>query len=195
MAIQRYKLGTCNCSDCKGMQNVPGHKVGKEFMCLKSHGIMKRKEQSEKSAGRQKVRMLSNSNTASAYRAAEDKIVDNNAAKRLKRLTDFFAECAIEISKNPYCDNCGEWISPADYRNSTGHILPKGIFRSIETHPLCWIKVGNRCNCHNDTHRLDKFSKMQIFPKAVFQFRQIEHLITEKHKLLDEFLKYANALP
>lgn len=139
-----------------------------------------------------KIRSLVNVNEVSAYKSLDDKLIDNEAAKRLKRLNIFFAECAIEIAKYPYCDNCGEWISPADYRNSTGHILPKGIFRSIETHPLCWVKVGNRCNCHNDTHRLDKFSKMRIFPKVVQQFRQIEHLITEKHKLLDEFRMYAD---
>lgn len=192
MAIQRYKLGTCNCSDCKGMQNVPGHKIGKEFMCLKSHGIMKRKEQSEKSAGRQKVRMLSNSNSDSAYRPVEDKMVKNSALMRINLLNEFFKICAIEIAKDPYCEECGQWISPADYRNATAHILPKEFFRSIETHPLCWLKLGPRCGCHNKTHTLLTFSKMKIFPKAVSQFRIIEPLITETHKLLGEFKKYTD---
>lgn len=120
------------------------------------------------------------------------KLKDNEALKRLKKLNEFFNECAIEIAKNPYCDNCGTRISPADYRNAVGHILPKRTFRSIETHPLCWVKVGVRCNCHNNTHRLDKFSQMKIFPVAVNQIEQIRHLIKENHKLLNDFLDYAN---
>ena len=191
MAIQRYKLGTCNCDDCKGMINVPGHKTGKVFMCLKSHNAMKRNEQAEKAAGRQKARMLSNSNPGTAYRPVEDKMVSNKALTRINLLNDFFKLCAIEIAKDPYCEECGQWISPADYRNATAHILPKEFFRSIETNPLCWLKLGPRCGCHNKTHTLLTFSKMKVFPKAVAQLREIEPLITETHKLLGEFWNYA----
>lgn len=144
-----------------------------------------------------KLRMLSNSknSTQGGYVKPEDnKLVDNAGAKRLKELKKFFAEAAVEIEKSPYCWECKTEIAPWDYRNSTGHIIPKGIFHSVETHPLNYVLVGNRCGCHNLTHRMDTFAKMRIFPLAVERFRQFEHLITEKHKLLDEFLKYANLI-
>lgn len=105
--------------------------------------------------------------------------------KNLQEL--WFGMVAEEIRKNPFCWNCGEKISESDFRNSSGHIFPKSIFNSVATHPLNFIVVGNRCGCHDDTHRIDKFSKMPVFKIAVERFRIFEPLITEKHKLLDLF--------
>lgn len=151
----------------------------------------KRKKDKKSADTQNKKLMLSISNSGLPSDLSE-KIVDNAALKYLKDLKKFFEDAAIEIAKNPRCWECKEPISPKDYRNSTAHILPKEFFKSIATHPLAYVVAGARCGCHNKTHRLDLFSKMKIFPIAVCRFRQIEHLIKEKHKLLSEFKNYAD---
>jgi hypothetical protein len=180
----------CNNTDCACV------KIGKDLVCFSCNKKEKTQKQIAKSQDRNKIRMLSvGMEGKNGYvRPVDNKLVDNEAMKRLKRLNEFFAEVAKIIEQNPKCWNCGEWISPADYRNSTGHILPKEIFRSVETHELCYVVVGNRCGCHHDTHTLSKFSKMPIFKEAVRCFRIFQPLITEKHKLLDEFIKYADQI-
>jgi hypothetical protein len=208
--LPQHKFGICHCDNCKGAE-VAGRKVGKTFYCLRSYNNMKTKEQIDKAKDRNKVRMLSvgMADKSTYTKPVDNKLVDNAAVKRLDKLNIFFAECAIEIAKNPSCMNCGEKLSFGlydnsnealvkaqlrDFRNATAHILPKGIFHSVETHPLIWLPLGAKCGCHHDTHRLDKFSKMRIFPEAVRRFRIFQPLITEKHKLLDEFIKYADQI-
>lgn len=109
-------------------------------------------------------------------------------------LDAFFADCCRIIASNPYCSNCNAYIHPYLYKFAVAHLLPKSIFESVSTHPLNWMKLGSSCGCHEATHTLDKFSKMPIFPFAVERFRQFEHLVTEKHKILDIFRDYANKL-
>lgn len=112
---------------------------------------------------------------------------DSEAVERQVRLNKWFEYVATVIAANPHCWNCGSPISKADYRNSTGHIFPKGIFHSVETHPLNFVVVGNRCGCHNLTHRIDTFSKMMVWKKAKASFLQFEKDITEHHKYLNLF--------
>jgi len=152
---------------------------------------VKKDKRSAKAQGKKILLLSSNLDMPSDL---SEKIVDNAALKYLKDLKKFFEDAAIEIAKNPQCWECKEPISPKDYRNSTAHILPKEFFKSIATHPLAYVVAGNRCGCHNKTHRLDLFSKMKIFPVAVARFRQIEPLIKEKHKLLHQFKEYADQL-
>jgi len=112
------------------------------------------------------------------------------------RMACFWKNAEKVISKNPKCWECGDFISKADYRNSTGHIFPKSGnsgFPSVAANEWNFVVVGNRCGCHNKTHRLDTFSQMKIFPVAVARFHKFSHLITEKKKYLDLFIEYANA--
>jgi len=104
----------------------------------------------------------------------------------------FFDMAAKEIKKNPYCWETGDYISEGDYRASTAHIFPKSIFLSISCHPLNYLVLSPRNGSHNKTHRLDTFAKMDVWPIAIKRFQKFEHLITEKHKYLDQFKKLAN---
>ena len=111
---------------------------------------------------------------------------------------DVFWENAEKvIAKNPKCWECGDFISKVDYRNSTGHIFPKSGnsgFPSVAANEWNFVVVGNRCGCHNKTHRLDTFSQMSIFPTAVARFHKFSHLITERKKYFALFIEYANAI-
>jgi hypothetical protein len=109
-------------------------------------------------------------------------------------LDQFFADCEAMVAKHPYCSNCNAYIPKHLYRFAVAHILPKSSFPSVAAHPLIWLKLGSTCGCHDASHRLDKFAQMPVFRFAVERFRKIEHLITEKHKLLDTFRQYADAM-
>lgn len=129
-----------------------------------------------------KVRSLMNTD--------ENKFLQNQAAENFQALQNFFAEAAKIIADNPRCWECNAFISKPYYRGATAHILPKSIFKSVATHPLNYLVLGAGC-CHDKSHRMDTFYKMKIFAEAIERFKQFQHLIKEKHKLLDEFIKYA----
>lgn len=124
----------------------------------------------------------------------DDKLVQNTAAMNFQLLQNFFREVALEIDKNPKCWECGGWIKPAFYRSSTAHILPKAIFPSVAAHPMNYLILCPANGCHDKTHRLDTFSKMRIFSVAVKRFRLFYPDITEKHKLLNDFIEYQNKI-
>ena len=92
------------------------------------------------------------------------------------------------------CWECGDKISPQDYRSATAHIFPKSLFPSVASNEWNYLVLGARCNCHNLSHRLDTFSQMKVFPTAVNRFLKFGHLITEKHKYLTLFKEYANKI-
>jgi hypothetical protein len=89
----------------------------------------------------------------------------------------------------PYCSNCGEPIPEKYFRHAVAHIFPKNIFPSVATNEWNFVIAGAGCGCHNDTHRLDTFSKMEIFEVAIRKFKHFENQIKEHHKYLDEFKK------
>lgn len=108
----------------------------------------------------------------------------------------FWKMAEVVIAKKPYCWNCNDHISKADYRASTAHIFPKSPnsgFPSVASNEWNFVVAGNRCGCHHKTHRIDTFSQMAIFPVAVQRFFKFHHLITEKRKYLDLFIEYAGA--
>ena len=182
--------------DFSGCSNIKKIGCGRYCWDHREHdpGFARKEADKARKQDAKKLRLLSDGKQGSGYSNEDNKLVDNAGAQRIKSLTEFFKEAAVEIAKDPRCWECKAKIDPWDYRNATAHILPKGIFHSIETHPLCYVVANTRCGCHGKTHRMDTFAKMKIFPLAVSRFRQFEHLITEKHKLLDEFLKYANLI-
>jgi hypothetical protein len=109
----------------------------------------------------------------------------------------FWKNAEKVIAKTKKCWECGDFISPSDYRNSTAHIFPKSEnsgFPSVASNEWNFVVAGVRCGCHNKTHRLDTFSQMSIFPTAVARFHKFSHLITEKKKYLDLFVEYANKI-
>jgi hypothetical protein len=144
-----------------------------------------------------KVDSAINSKLRGLINTNENKFVQNQAAEDFAALQKFFKDAAKVIEDNPKCWECNTFIPKAYYRAATAHILPKNPnsgFPSVAAHPMNYLVLGAGCGCHNKTHRLDTFSKMKIFPEAVERFWQFYPLITEKHKLLDEFIMYANQL-
>lgn len=136
----------------------------------------------------------------SKYKSKKDfQIKKQNAAKyasiklraaKYKENTElelWFRRIALEIEKNPYCWETGEYISKNDYRNATSHIFPKSIFSSVSTHPMNYLILSPRNGSHDKTHRVDTFSNMKIFPVAIQRFYMFEKEIKEKHKYLDLF--------
>ena len=115
-------------------------------------------------------------------------------AIRKEEMSTFWKKAESIISKNPYCFECGDYISKEDYRSATAHIFPKSLFPSIASNEYNYLVLGSRCGCHNLSHRLDTFSQMKVFPTAVNRFLKFGHLITEKHKYLTLFKEYANKM-
>jgi hypothetical protein len=138
----------------------------------------------------------------SLKKQAEDKAAKSNlngddTDKEKSSMDAFWKNAEKVISKNPYCWECNEYISPPDYRNSTAHIFPKSDnsgFPSVASNQFNFVVAGVRCGCHNKTHRLDTFSQMSIFKTAVNRFIKFHNQITEKRKYLDLFIEYANEL-
>jgi hypothetical protein len=119
----------------------------------------------------------------------------------------WFKEKENILSMNPYCMECGAFITPTLYgkkefddaesnfsfRHAIAHIFPKAQFPSVRTAPFNYLILpAKNCGCHNKTHRLDTFSKMKVFPLAIQRFRTFEKEITESHKYLDLFKSYIN---
>lgn len=97
--------------------------------------------------------------------------VQNSAAVEKQALENWFRQCAIELDKNPHCQNCGRPIGQKYYRAATAHILPKRKefgFPSIATHPSNKLFLGAGCGCHDLYDRTwEDASKMKIWPVAV----------------------------
>ena len=109
----------------------------------------------------------------------------------VKEMDAFWKYAEGVIAKKPYCWECGDYISPNDYRAATAHIFPKKKFESIAANKWNFLVLGARCGCHEKSHRLDLFSQMKVFPTAINRYLKFGDLITEKHKYKELFIKYA----
>jgi len=193
MSIPKSKFG--NCSQC-GEKNTACVKVAKDLFCLSCHRNNKGEQQVQRSKERDALRGIG---------AALKSLPQNKELVQNKTEMDrWFAYVATVIKANPHCWNCGEYIPdmitkdgklvPTDrfYRSASAHIFPKAHFDSVKTHPLNFLVLGAGCGCHDKSHRLDTFSDMKVFAEAIKRFRLFENKITENHKYLDLFIKYAN---
>lgn len=77
----------------------------------------------------------------------------------------------------PSCMECGAKISRLFARHATAHLLPKKLFKSIETNDLNYLLLGSVCGCHNKTHTLSTFVRMKIWPIAAKQINQLLPLL------------------
>lgn len=109
-------------------------------------------------------------------------------AKNAGSLQEWFKNVAKEIDKNPYCWNCGEWISPKYYRHASAHIFPKAHFFSVSINPNNYLVLGAGCGCHSEfDSSIEKACKMPVWKIAVERFRLFEPYIKERHKYLELF--------
>lgn len=92
------------------------------------------------------------------------------------------------IDSGSVCWETGEHIPIAYHRHSTGHIFPKSIFPSVATHPLNFVVLSASNGSHFKFDvGVSEAKKMKVFPEAAERYLQFKHLITEKHKYLNEF--------
>lgn len=76
------------------------------------------------------------------------------------------------------CDNCGELIdhfSEEARHAAQAHILPKHLFRSVATHPLNRLHLGNGwgCDCHSKyDHSFKTAQQMPVMAWALVLFQQ-----------------------
>lgn len=87
---------------------------------------------------------------------------------RKKTLNEWFNWVAETHSDGNGCKcwECGSWIPPDYMRHATAHLLPKKLFKSVETHELNFLILGAGCGCHAKTDRLDKFIQLRMWPEA-----------------------------
>lgn len=176
--INRSKWGNCN--SCSAT-NTAVVKVAKDLVCLRCRNTQKVKLQITRANQRNAIRRLG---------TAQE--ISQEQRERISEQEKWFDIIAKEIDHNPMCWECGGKIYKPYYRAATAHIFAKSIFPSIATHPLNYLVLSANCGCHNKTHRLDTFSRMRIFKEACDRFKEFEPFITEKHKYIDEFKRYAD---
>lgn len=75
------------------------------------------------------------------------------------------------------CMECGAAIGVSYSRHATAHLLPKKLFKSVATHELNYLILGAGCGCHALTDRVDKFSKMKVWPEAARRIKEMIPLL------------------
>lgn len=125
----------------------------------------------------------------------ENKFLQNKASEDFEKLQKFYNHVASEISKNPYCCECGSFIHEKYYRASSAHVLPKRKeygFPSVSTNFINFLALGATCGCHHkyDTSWEDA-AKMKVFPKAIEIFIELYPQIdkSELKNIPEVFLK------
>lgn len=122
-------------------------------------------------------------------------------AKPIKRITEkakdkrreerkdfpaFFEMAAVEVRRNPFCQNCGQPIKASLSPHwNTAHILNKSTYKSVSTHPenfviLCSSKdnTGNDCHKYFDDHILARIH-MNVFKIAKQKFEKFKDQVLE----------------
>lgn len=185
-----YNLKYLPKNNCKFKDCINYKKIGCGGYCethkKQDPGFERKEQKSVLKKQLSKIKILINS--------SDNKLIENIAGKEFQLLQNWFREVWLEIDKNPVCWECKKKIPPAYYRAATAHILSKKIFKSVATHPMNYLILCASNGCHEQTHRLDTFSKMGIFPEAVRRFRIIYPDVKEKNKILNTFLEYANSI-
>lgn len=81
------------------------------------------------------------------------------------------------------CAECGGRLNGGV--DEIAHVLPKSYFKSIATNDknvmyLCGRFSNNQCHTNFDNQALEKVKKMNIYPKVMRIFAELESIITEK---------------
>lgn len=189
MSFSSIKRKKCKCGKCNRYPTM-GYK-GYNISCFPQEFKDAEPEKYKKSAVNNRNR-ASLSKISKMVHTSQNEVLGQEEAKNRKELEQWFDNIARQIARNPKCSECGTFIPSAYYRHATAHIFPKSLFPSVATHPMNYLILGAGCGCHDKTHRLDTFSDMKVFGEAVRRFKLFEKSITEKHKYLDAFKKYAD---
>lgn len=199
--IPKYKTG--DCSRCNAV-NVPCKKRAKNLLCLKCCDSDDRKAQVNKAEKKQmvsKVRNLSTENVGSAYNpVSDDKLIDNEAARKFKRLLElkqWFLDVREKLTGFCQC-GCGNKSSKNDdkyFRHSCCHIFPKSKFPSVATHPLNYVERSFWGGCHSvlDDTSIDRWVNMADWQDIRQKFMVLAPLLTNEERC-SKFYTHLNRL-
>lgn len=106
----------------------------------------------------------------------------------------YFFEYHINKKWNPKCENCGYLLQDMNKKNCA-HILPKSIFKSVAVNldnemDLCstFDREDGQMGCHERyDSSWEAARQMKVFSIAKQRYLKFKHLITESHKILDNF--------
>lgn len=198
--IPRYKVG--DCSRC-GAANVACKKRGKNLLCLNCCDSDDRKVATTKATNKinqQKVRMLTVSNPGSAIITPDDKLIDNEAARKFKRLLElkqWFLDVREKLTGFCQC-GCGNKSQKNDdkyFRHSCCHIFPKSKFPSVATHPLNYVERSFWGGCHSvlDDTSMDRWVNMADWQDIRQKFMILAPLLTKEERC-SKFYTHLNTL-
>lgn len=84
------------------------------------------------------------------------------------------------------CENCGAFFdlhTARDYRNITCHILPKGLFPEVATHPFNTVFMCCSSGCYGhgnyDNKGAEDRKSMPVYPLALSRFLEFKHLLSD----------------
>lgn len=191
--LPKTKWGSCTRCDKTDCACV---KIGKDLVCVECNRKEKTEKQIAKSQERNKIRSLTvSTQTKSGYVPADDKLVDNKAAKEFRELVakkKWFEERRKEMTgKCLFCSGKTEKFNDATFRHSIAHLLPKkdnfGGFPSVATHEDNWIELcyyGNSChtNFDNAMITLEQLKDTPQWEVIVRKFKKVYPFIAEKEK-------------
>lgn len=116
-------------------------------------------------------------------------------------LNRWFDDRRLEMAGR--CMHCGGPTSRKSdvyYKFCIAHILPKALFKSVETHPLNWIELchfsgngANSCHTNMDHHMLD-IIELNCFNTVIERFVAMYPSIAAKERkyIPDALLQYIN---
>lgn len=123
------------------------------------------------------------------------KQTEKNRDKRRRErsgLDKFFKDAIEELSKKPFCENCGRMLN-MNYNPhwNIGHILPKQRYKSVMSHPdnwigLCTSKEGGDCH-HKFDNDISSIENLKCFEKAKRKFDKFKDQVLERGKIFDIF--------
>lgn len=111
--------------------------------------------------------------------------------KRKEERKDLPIYFEYHISRIKRCENCGNYIPNPGVKN-VAHILPKSIFKSVNSHLdnvlyLCTIFDGDNA-CHETFDKSWESAKsMPVWDLAISRYLKFRQFVTEKSFILNHF--------
>jgi hypothetical protein len=113
-------------------------------------------------------------------------------------LPEFFQKAIEELSRKPFCQNCGCKINYGFYPvNNVAHILSKRLYKSVMSNHnnrvfLCTMKddAGNGCHEQFDGPLSNRVG-MQVFDEAVRKFSLFKDEVEERGKEYFQLVEFS----
>lgn len=124
------------------------------------------------------------------WQSARNSASNNYIKNRVELIPNLPQWYKYQVEQSDWiCENCGEPIPNFNEKarySAQAHILPKVLFRSVSTHPLNRLHLGNfyGCDCHTQYDKYGIYSisidEMPILTVALARFDQFKEQIDTK---------------